>query len=116
ERGTVELVLRDERRPDQRAVVGVRPGVVRALDRALRVAVRLRVADARAAMPADVVEAAELAVLPADHDDALTGDVDGDEIAGLRGLVGPRDVHPFTEEHPIAVELVDLRRAVIVAG
>ena len=90
--------------------------MVRALDRALRVPARLGVADARTAMPADVVEAAELLVLPADDDDALAGDVDGDEIARFGRLVGPRDVHPFAEEHPLPVELVDLRRAVVVAG
>ena len=62
ERVAVDLVLGDVRRADQAAVEGVRPGVVGALDGALH-ASRGLVAEPRAAVPADVVEAAQLAVL-----------------------------------------------------
>ena len=63
ERGAVELVLVDERRSDQPAVVGVAPRVVRAFERPLRMAIRLGVAQPRPAMAADVVEPVEPAVL-----------------------------------------------------
>ena len=115
ERCPVELVLADERRPDQPAVVGVAPRVVGALDRALRVAVGLRVAEPRAAMPADVVEPAQLAVRAADEEQALAPDVDGDEVPRLGRLAAARDVHPFTEEDPLALELEHLRSVVIAA-
>src|SRR5581483_3237968 len=97
----IEFVLVDERRPDQAAVVGVAPRVVRTLDRALGVAARFGIAEPRASVAADVVERAELRVLAADDHEALAGDVDGDEIAGLGRLVGPGDVHPLPEEDPL---------------
>src|SRR5262249_55966984 len=113
ERRAVELVLVDERRPDQVAVVRVRPGVVRALDRPLRVPVRLGIADARAAVTAHVVEAAQLAVLAADEEDALPHDVDGEEIPRLRRLVGATGVEPLAEEDLLPLELEHVRSVVI---
>src|SRR5207344_776308 len=95
QRRAVELVRADERRPDQLAVVGVAPGVVRALDRALRMSVRLRVADAAAAVAAHVVEAAQLSVLAADDENALACDVGGEEIPRLGSLGGTPDVEPL---------------------
>ena len=115
ERCPVELVLADERRPDQPAVVGVAPRVVGALDRALRVAVGLGVAEPRAAMPADVVEPAQLAVRAADEEQALAPDVDGDEVPRLGRLAAACDVHPLTEEDPLALEL-EHRLSVVIAA
>src|SRR4029077_11467448 len=79
----VDLVRADERRADQGALVAVAPRVVQALDRALRVAAGLRIAEPRAAMPADVVKAAQLAVAAANDEDALADNVHGQEIARL---------------------------------
>ena len=54
------------RHAEQRAIATVAPGVVRAHERLLRIAAR-RTLDARAAMPADVEECGNLAIIVA-HD------------------------------------------------
>src|SRR5947209_12721320 len=108
ERRTVELVLTDERRADQLAVVRVAPGVVRALDRALRVPLRLGVADAAATVAAHVVETVQLRVLAADDEDTFADDVCSKKISRLGCLVRASDVEPFTEENLLALELEHL--------
>src|SRR5262249_21429099 len=112
----VELVLADERRADQLPVVRIAPGVVRTLDRALRVPVRLGVADPTAAMAAHVVETVELPVLAADDEDALADDVDREEVPRLGRLVGASGVEPLPEEDLFALELEDLGSVVVAAG
>ena len=67
--------------PDQRAVQVVDPGVVRALE-ADRLAARL-LDHGRAAMLADVVEAAQDLIAAADHDERLVVDVARKYVPGV---------------------------------
>ena len=55
-------------------------------------------------MAADVVEAAQLAVLAADDQDALADDVDGQERTRLGERIDPARVEPVPEENPLALE------------
>ena len=96
----VDLVLLHERCADQPPVERIAPRVVRALDRAAQPPGRLLVAQARAAMAADVVEAAQLAVLAADDQDALADDVDGQELARLGERIDPARVEPVAGRKP----------------
>ena len=67
-------------------------------------------------MAADVVEAAQLAVLAANDQDALADDIDGQERAGLGERIDPARIEPVPEENPLPLEREDLRRVVIAAG
>jgi len=89
-------VGREERRAEQRAVEVVGPGVVRALEEARDVPGSG--ADLRAAMPAHVVEGAQLAVPVATHDERAPGDLDDDEVTRVAQLGGHRDPHPGAGE------------------
>ena len=91
------------------ATVGpVAPAVVRAGE-AGRVPLRL-LAEAVAAVPADVEEGVDLARAIAHDDDALARDLVHDEVAGSGqlGLVG--DERPLPEEHPLDLGLERGRR------
>ena len=100
--------------PDQRAVEVVDPGVVRALE-ADRLAARL-LDDGRAAVPADVVEAAQDLVAPADHDERLV--VDGRQAVrpGRRHVRLAADDDPVAPEPLGPLELVDRRVVIGAAG
>ena len=87
--------------------------MVRAFDRTLGVAPCLGVADPAAAMPADVVEAVQLAVLAADDEDALADDVNREEIAGFRCVIGAPGVVPLAEEDLLPLQLEDVGRVVV---
>src|SRR6185437_16610252 len=104
----------DRRSALQVPVDGIRPRVVRA-DEALHAA-RRGVADARAAVAADVVGRANLPVLAAHEDHVLAGEVDREEVAGLRGLAGVPDHQPLPGEDPRVLELEDLGGEVVIAG
>src|SRR5207247_6958790 len=100
---------------DQPAIEGIRPRVVRTLDR-LGQPARGRFAEARAAVAADVVVRMPLARLIAQHDDALARDLHDEVVARRR----QRGVAPHTD--PMACEDAllllgeDLRRRVVTAG
>ncbi len=70
------------RHAEQAALVVVRPAVVRADDRARAVAAVVE--QPRAAVPADVVEGADLPLAVPQHDDAVGAEVEGDEVARVR--------------------------------
>ncbi len=65
-----------------------------------------------AAVAADVVEGADLPVLPPHHDDGRPGggDLPGEVAAGAGHLLDPADVEPGPGEDGLALELVVLRR------
>ena len=67
-------------------------------------------------MAADVVEAAEPAVLAADDEDALAHHVDGEEVAGLGRMVRAAGVEPLAEEDLLPLELEHLGRVVVPSG
>src|SRR3954471_4888215 len=106
-RRAVDLVLLDHGSGDQRPVERVAPGVVGAAQVAAHRAL-LVVADARAAVPADVVEGAELLVLAADHQQALVGELHPHPVAGPGHAFGASDVDPVAVEDPLLVEGVGL--------
>ena len=60
-------------------------------------------------MPADVVEAADLAVIAADRDDTLAEEVKRVEIAALRNVVDVADELPAGAEYPLPLEGEELR-------
>ena len=74
------------------------------------------VAQPRASVPADVVEAAQVAVLGANHDHALAGDIDCDEVAWLVQALGATGVKPVAGKDPLTLEIEDLNRVVIASG
>ena len=94
------LHLREVRRGHERAVEGVGPGVVPALELALAGS-RLLHAHARTAVPADVQERAQLLVAAADDQHVFTTHVDGLERAGILEVRRTRSGEP--------VRLEDLR-------
>ncbi len=98
--------------PDELALEVVDPGVVRTLE-ADRLAARL-LDDGRAAMPADVVEAAQDAVPAADDDERLVVDLGQEVGAGRRRVLLAPDDDPVAPEPLGPLELVD-RRVVIGA-
>jgi hypothetical protein len=100
----VDLVALDHRRGHERAVEGVAPRVVRTTQVAAHLAA-LPVAELRAAVPADVVEAAERVVLAAHQQDALLGDLDPPPRPRPWHPLRAADVHPVAEEDPVAVGL-----------
>jgi hypothetical protein len=75
--------------------------------------VGLGIADARAAVAAHVVEAAQLAVLATDDEDALPHDVDGEEVSRLERLVDATGVEPLAKENLLPLELEHVRSVVI---
>src|SRR6266536_13496 len=97
------------RRRAQRSVEGVRPGVVAALD---RLAPAAAVDEHRAAMPADVQECLQLALLVADDEDRDAAGVRRQERTGLGDLVGPAGVLPGAREDPGALAAAGLLVAV----
>ena len=106
-RRAVDLVLLDHRRGHERPVEGVAPRVVGAAQVGAHLAL-LVVADPGAAVPADVVEGADLLVLAADDQDALAGDLDAQPGAGLGDPFGSPDVDPVAVEDPLRVDRVGL--------
>ena len=89
----------------QAAVEPVRPAVVAALE---RLAVALRERDLARAMPADVVEGAQLAVEAVRDDDRLVEDRDRDEVADALELIGPCHELPGAAEDPLLLALEDV--------
>ena len=99
------------RRAAQRAVQIVYPAVEGADQRVLAVALVVR-DDAAAAMPADVVEGAHLAVLAADHERTLADNVHRQVVARLRHVRHMTDDLPVIAEDMLLLEL-EQRLAVI---
>ena len=93
----VELVLAHVGRADQPTVEGVRPCVVRALDGPLHAAGHL-VAEPRAAVAADVVEAAKSSIQPTHENQRLTDQFSREVVTGLSNLAGMADDLPCTGE------------------
>src|SRR5206468_9433554 len=85
----------------QRPVEVVGPGVVGALQ---GLPPALALADERAAVPADVDEAAQLAVAPAHDDDRQLAGVCGEERARLGDLVCAARVLPEAREDSLLLE------------
>jgi hypothetical protein len=111
--GPVDLVLAHARGGDQLALEGVAPRVVDAGERAALLP-EVLLAQHGAAVAADVVEAAQLAVVAAHDEDRLADDVDAEPRSGLGSLVGAARDEPRAEEDLLALELVD--REVVVVG
>ena len=109
------LHLREVRRGHERAVEGVGPGVVPALELALAGS-RLLHAHAGAAVPADVQERAQLPVAATDDQHVLPAHVDGAERAGTVEVGRPRSGEPVRLEDPRLLLLEDRRVGVGVAG
>src|SRR4030095_16940370 len=94
----VETVERGAlRHADQLAFERITPVMVRTRDEMTAVAF-LRVEQARCAMTADVVEAAQLAVLAAHGDDGLAEQVEAVVGANLRNVVAVADQLPAGPE------------------
>ena len=102
------LARRPRRRP-QRPVEAVGPGVVRALD---RLSPPVLVHEHRAAVPADVEEAAQLAVAGAREQHRRVAGPDGRVRARLRDPLGVTDVLPRAREDPLLLAAQDLGRRV----
>src|SRR5205085_9920216 len=81
----------------QRAVEVVRPRVVVALDRSAGAAA---LQQDRTAVPADIDERAQLAVLVPRHEDRHTPRIGGEERSRLRNLLGAASVLPRAREDP----------------
>ena len=114
-RRPVDLLLLDHRRGDQSPVQGVAPRVVRTADVAARVAL-LVVAQPGSPVPADVVEAADLVVLPAHDQQALATELDPHPRPRSLEAFRSSDVDPVAVEDPLLVEAVRLLRVVRRAG
>jgi hypothetical protein len=109
ELGAVDLELALRRR-DQLAVEIVGPAVIGADE--LAGMAMLVVADARAAMAAEIVEGADLAVLAAHHDDHLRADPPGEVVAALWDRAGVAGEQPAAVEDVAQVRLEHLGRGV----
>src|ERR1044072_4982685 len=94
----------------QRSLEIVGPGVVRAHERA-GVALLLA-ADARAAVPAGVVEGADLAVLAARKDHRVMADRPRDPVAGSRDQAAVARVEPLAPPDAVDVGVEDFGRCV----
>ena len=105
-----ELAARVEH---QRAVELVGPAVIGA-DQAVGVAL-LGLADARAAMAADIVEGADLAVAVAHHDDRFGAHLVGEEVARPGHLEGVAGEQPMAVKNPCQIGVEDLRCDVKIA-
>ena len=94
----------------ERAVEIVGPGVIRAHERA-RVPLLLA-ADARAAVPAGVVEGADVPVLAARDDHRVMANRPRDPVAGSRDQAAMARIEPVAPPDAVDVRLEDLRRHV----
>ena len=112
--GPVDIAVIEVRRGDQPAVERVRPGVVGAHQRALP-AVAVLIAQARAAMAADVGKRMELAVEIARQQHTFACEIDDGAIAALQP-VGAGCEHPAAVEDALALQCVDLVRDVVGGG
>ena len=113
ERRAVDLVLLDAWCGDECSVQVVAPGVVRALEDGLGLAACV-VAEHGPAVAADVVERAELAVVVARDQDALSRDVDGEELSRVSDLLGASGVDPLLVPELLLLDGVLLRGVVVV--
>ncbi len=86
--------------PAQPAVKLVSPTMERADDCAIAMALRLA-DDSRTPVTAQIVEAANLAILAPDHDRPLTHHVERHEIAGAGQIAGVADELPAPAEQPV---------------
>ena len=103
-------MLRASGTPISVAVEAVGPAVVEAADGLAALARALE--QARAAVPADVAEGAQLALVVAQHEHRLRARLGGQVRAGLRQLRHVRGELPGALEDPLALELEDLGVAV----
>ena len=97
----------------QRTVELVGPAVVGA-DQAVGVAL-LGLADARAAMAADIVEGADRAGAVAQHDDRFAAHLVGEEVARPRHLEGVADENPVAMKNPCQIGREDLGSHIKIA-
>src|SRR5437867_192601 len=89
----------------ERAIVAVRPAVVRATK---LLCGALRFGDhSGGMMPADIVKGAQLAVIAARDDDRLSGEVRGEEAAFVLHLIGAAHHLPGYRKHAALLESVD---------
>src|SRR5262249_33084097 len=100
---------------EEAAVEAVGPGVVGALDRAGQPAARL-LAQARAAVPADVEERPHRAAAVAQDDDALLPDGPDAEVARLGRLLRAAGAEPAAQEEPLLLLPEALGRGVEAPG
>ena len=91
------------RRRQQAAVETVGPGVIRALDAAVKGAVMLQ-AQLRPAMAADVVKGPDRSISRAHDQHARAGDIAPYERAGGGQLIGAPGRHPHLGEHALHLE------------
>ena len=56
---------------------------------------------------ANIVKGAELAIRPADHDERLTRQIEGEELAGSGGLIGAPHRNPVAGENLLALQASD---------
>lgn len=103
------------RRADELAVVGIGPGVVRALQGVGELPGRGG-AEARTAVAADVVEGAAHAVAAMQEDDALAAEVEEGVLAWLGDLLDPAGAEPMGVEDVVQLLLVDGGVGVVPAG
>ena len=101
---------REQRRAEALPVEVVRPGVVRTREEALDVPRAL--AEAGAAVAADVVVCAQFAVAVARDDQRAARNLDDEKVAGLAHLVGDADGHPAFGKELLLLELVEVLRGV----
>jgi hypothetical protein len=97
----------------QRAVEFVGPAMVRA-HQAMAVAL-LGLADARAAMAADIVESADVPRAVAHDDDRFGPHLVGDEVTGLGHLEGITGENPMAVKNPCQIGLENLAACVKIA-
>ena len=103
ERQSAMTPVREERRPDARALLIVGPAVVGAADgSAIAVPVLQQLG---AAMPARIDEGADLAVLAADHDQRDADQGEGEIVSGIFHLAFVPDIDPGDAEDPLKLEL-----------
>ena len=68
----------------------------------------------RTTVPTDVVVGMEVSFAVPDDEDALTTHVHEEAVADVVDALGPTGVEPLPVEDPVAVQPVDLRRAVVL--
>ena len=95
------------RNADQLAFERVAPMVIRTLDEVTAVAL-LSVEQARGAMPADVVKAAQLTVLASDRNDRFVEQVEAVIIADLGNVVAVADQLPAGAEDRALLQLEEI--------
>src|SRR6185437_7403917 len=107
----VSIALRHGEQPP---VEAVRPRVIRTGDSTSTTALG-PVEEPRGAVPAGVMEAADLAVFTANRDDALAQEVERMEVAAARHVVDVADDLPALAEDELPLQLEKLRVAVYPA-